>query len=377
MKSFFSMALVCVLTAAVLSSCSPAPVSSAPASSLQEASSTAASSQIVPSSTSSQALSAQKLVFHPEYMRQTISQYGYIDTDGVLHWNPDFIERELIRDYGLNDYAKALQELTKRSGAVSFCVAPLTHEVLVLWEDSSMTALKAVFSPMADPGITISKEEWGKVLTEEHENVAAFACAWDFPPVYLKKDGSVWSVFEEEPERSDVMQVSFDPFDSSLDVLTEGGTLEAELIERLQTEKEQSEAASWQDVVQVMSYDMIVYALHADGSLTRVRKKDYPYGDADANYPWPAEPVNVVRLFPGTGWYLTADGTLYHIDTKNEFPSKKKIAGMQEIDQILPGCSYALMKDGSIRPLAPQESEIEALSGWLNSVQNVMTVTTE
>ena len=103
MKSFFSMALVCVLTAAVLSSCSPAPVSSAPASSLQEASSTAASSQIVPSSTSSQALSAQKLVFHPEYMRQTISQYGYIDTDGVLHWNPDFIERELIRDYGLND----------------------------------------------------------------------------------------------------------------------------------------------------------------------------------------------------------------------------------------------------------------------------------
>ena len=377
MKSIFSMALVCVLTAAVLSSCSPAPVSSAPASSLQEASSTAASSQITPSSTPSQAVSAQKLAFHPEYMRQTISQYGYIDTNGTLHWNPDFIERKLIGEYGLNDYAEALQELTKRNGAVSFCVAPLTYEVLVLWGDSSMTALKAEFSPMAGPGIEISEKDWGKVAAEEHENVEALACGQEFGSFYLKKDGSVWPVFEEEPEHSSAMQISFDPFDSRLDVLTEGGTLETELIEQLQTEEERSEAASWQDIVQVMSYDMIVYALHADGSLTRVRKKDYPYGDADANYPWPAEPVNVVRLFPGTGWYLTADGTLYHIDTKNEFPSKKKIAGMQEIDQILPGCSYALMKDGSIRPLAPQESEIEALSGWLNSVQNVMTVTTE
>ena len=189
-----------------------------------------------------------------------------------------------------------------------------------------MTALKAEFSPMAGPGIEISEKDWGKVAAEEHENVEALACGQEFGSFYLKKDGSVWPVFEEEPEHSSAMQISFDPFDSRLDVLTEGGTLETKLIEQLQTEEERSEAASWQDIVQVMSYDMIDYALHADGSLTRVRKKDYPYGDADANYPWPAEPVNVVRLFPGTGWYLTADGTLYHIDTKNEFPSKKKIA---------------------------------------------------
>lgn len=108
-----------------------------------------------------------------------------------------------------------------------------------------MTALKAEFSPMAGPGIEISEKDWGKVAAEEHENVEALACGQEFGSFYLKKDGSVWPVFEEEPERSDVMQVSFDPFDSSLDVLTEGGTLETKLIEQLQTEEERSEAASW------------------------------------------------------------------------------------------------------------------------------------
>ena len=379
MKSYLSAILACILTAAVLSSCSPAPASSVPVppASSQGTSSASVSSESASSPASSQAVSAQQLVFHPEYMRQTISQYGYIDTDGVLHWNPDFIERKLIGEYGLNDYAKALQELTKRNGAVSFCVAPLTYEVLVLWEDSSMTALKAEFSPMAGPGTEISEKEWGKVAAEEQENVAALACGQEFGPFYLKKDGSVRWSFREEPERSGAMQISLDPSDSRLDILTEGGTLEAKLIEQLKTEEERSEAASWQDIVQMMSYNMIVYALHEDGSLTRARKSDYPYGRAEQQYPWPSEPVNVVRLFPGTGWYLTADGTLYHLDTNSEFPSDKKISGMQEIDQIFSEGSYALMKDGSIRPLDSQAEQDKALSEWLNSVQNVMTVTTE
>ena len=127
-----------------------------------------ASSAAQPSSTdspealSSQPKSSQNLSFHAEYMRQTVSQYGYIDSQGKLHWNPDFLDA--VSDKNLQELLAELKKIEEKNGAQSFVVTNPQWKVCVMWKDGSATELEADFDPFSER----STNSWGKVTKTEH-----------------------------------------------------------------------------------------------------------------------------------------------------------------------------------------------------------------
>ena len=334
-----------------------------------------------PEALSSQPKSSQNLSFHAEYMRQTVSQYGYIDSQGKLHWNPDFLNREL-KAYGLDEFIAELKKLEQKSGAVSFAVDSPFYITQVLWQDGTMTYLIPRFTPFG--GEEVSSAAAGKIYIKTVSDVSAILSGHNDDSVYLQKDGTARKIcrnnafvedskfYPDEVVATGCLQLDADGNIPRELVLRTDGKLEEKSVQDC-TDDFKTEISSLEKIVQVAVVNERFLLLCADGSLYAPYSKDgigyYAFDRADERNELPAQ-TDILRLFPGTPWFLAADGTLYNADPQQG--KTQKLANQTGIDQIFSAGDgwCALKTDSTIVGLAGTEPD-----EWLAGLKNVMVVT--
>jgi hypothetical protein len=304
-----------------------------------------------------------------EAMTCTITEFAYIDKNGVLRYSPDHkrtaAEEETItyKNYIAADGTKGVRSLGYNGyGGLYVLMNNGTVRYTESWHMDSQIFL------------TMHKETGVSAFQSSSVGGVAEPVPNDY--VILRYDtkgnGTIRMNYETEKldyKRTGIAQAV--DHDTILPVvLYTDGTVAVAPAEIRDPSPERAEIAEWTDIVQIMLYDLHVIGLQKDGTLV-CACVDYDFYSHFSLKDIPEEyRTHIRRIFPD-GFLQRSDGAIYDLN------QKKELGIFPLMDQIF-DCGLALGVDstGKVHNLdkrVPEGWNSETLN-WLLSLTDVKTV---